>query len=646
MLEEVVIENNRHYMEFEGLDVVLFAGRDGARLLDQYNRTRVAPNEIALFLEVNDSTNYFGSVVRVLCGDEIKDMPGLPYDEIARFARSKNVEVSATSMKKFIDEGIDATKNGLMRFLMKCVSAVVKASGFVFDGIAGLFEKTIPEKIDYFRINEESWKGDSLLFVPDAVVKLLRGATAKDGDKIIRKITKPLFGIIESLCDTADECVRLIGDFFPARVYRKVKKVIGQVQDRLLAFRDYVAENSAVFFEILLSSLRVFNAMLCGLVNSIVDFVKGIFQIIGIVFRIIAEGLDIYNNILFYTAYISEIIENFIGALIAIDYPALFREMLQVPIRLYKSFREFLSKGFAVDIDLVTAAYYCGYIIGLIIQTVIEILLTGGTVTLAKIAEYLKAPFVALSNVLKAAMGAAKTVFRRVVEFISYLVGKLRKPKQLIDDFLNFVDELLNGAKKEAGITGSAEQDLLANWDRAARRSRRLGQKLFAADLKKIEEHLKKMGYEFGIIPEKGAHTIEGFFGPDGKALVFGENKQAAFVYTAGKARLILREKATVYEVFHELMHARQAKSMGLKKYYSLGGYGKTGELMKEQYVFDKIAQNMKLFTKKELEDALDYLNDDIYARWGRDPVTYKFDIEKVPSVRKEISIDAILKIK
>ncbi len=66
------------------------------------------------------------------------------------------------------------------------------------------------------------------------------------------------------------------------------------------------------------------------------------------------------------------------------------------------------------------------------------------------------------------------------------------------------------------------------------------------------------------------------------------------------------------------------------------------GEIVKERYVFDKIIENKELFTKDELEHALNYLNKETYRKNGIAPISFDFDIEKIPTVRKEISIKTI----
>ncbi len=109
--------------------------------------------------------------------------------------------------------------------------------------------------------------------------------------------------------------------------------------------------------------------------------------------------------------------------------------------------------------------------------------------------------------------------------------------------------------------------------------------------------------------------------------------------------KIVLREEATVYEFFHEFMHYRHSQQLGLKQYLSLGGHGTTGELIKEQWVFDKLIENSKYLTKGEIEHAWKYLNKRVYPKFGKDPIDLPFDNNKVPEIKKDIKLHDILKI-
>lgn len=188
-----------------------------------------------------------------------------------------------------------------------------------------------------------------------------------------------------------------------------------------------------------------------------------------------------------------------------------------------------------------------------------------------------------------------------------------------------------------------AELDYLGN---VGRRGRRLGQKLSKSAINDLINYLKKEGLAFEIFPERGAFEIKDFIGSDGKNLIMTKITQAAFVYTNKKAKFCVREGATIYEFLHEFMHFKHSKDLGLENYHSLGGYGTSGELIKEKLVFDKMIEYKEFLTREELKSALEYLNKDIYNIRGLDPISFNFDINKIPEVRKEVDIKKLFHLK
>ena len=639
ILDEVVIENNRFFMDFDGLSVVLYAGRDGARLLDQYSRTQVGSKEIALFLEIDDSTNYFGSVMRILAGSQINSVKGLPHKEIARFAQSKGVSISARDMKDFLKEKLDGSKGGVIRFLMKCISNVAKVSTFIFDGLAEFFDKTIPDALDVFRIEDDGWNSDSYFFIPDKLIAFLDDPNKNNSKVVFNKIINPFFKIIENISGAGLKCIDLLEKFLPDKVYKKIRKVIESINAQIKDIKTYFKESIDVFLQMLSTSLKAFNAMLCGFVNSIVDFVKGIFQIIGIIFTITSEIVKISDNLLFYTEYISEIIENFIGAIVNIDYPGLFKQMLKAPVKIYNSIKKFLQNGISIDIDIVEVCYYVGYIIGLIVQTILEILFTGGTVTVAKIAEHLKAPFVAVGNIIKTAVKSAKTVFQRVLDFISFMVSKLKKPKQLIDDFIKFVDELLNGVGEKNRLDNIDNYLEEYNGASAIVRGRYRGQVIDKVSLSKISDYLKKLNVELQIGPAEGYVKVDGFVYPSGKVVVLEPDQAALFIADGIKKRIVLREKATVYEFLHELMHLRDCEIRGVMGFKSITTY------QKEKFVFEKMLYYRKFLNRREVHHAKDYIDVVCYRYGYEDLNEFGFNINTIPLKRQKININKILNL-
>jgi len=121
------------------------------------------------------------------------------------------------------------------------------------------------------------------------------------------------------------------------------------------------------------------------------------------------------------------------------------------------------------------------------------------------------------------------------------------------------------------------------------------------------------------------------------------EGAAAIFITDGKKMKIVLRQEATVYKFLHEFMYFRHSKTIGLQNYYDLGGYRTPGEVIKEKWVFDKLIEYKEYLTKDELIHVIDYLNDKPFDRHGINPINFDFDINKIPSIRKEIKIKELL---
>ncbi|PBR83026.1 sugar-binding protein, partial [Escherichia coli] len=77
-------------------------------------------------------------------------------------------------------------------------------------------------------------------------------------------------------------------------------------------------------------------------------------------------------------------------------------------------------------------------------------------------------------------------------------------------------------------------------------------------------------------------------------------NARAAFDY--GLRNIYLRKNATLYEVYHEVIHAKQFAKIGREAYEALG------RLSREEHVLNEILKSKNLFNKAEIAHAIKYV--------------------------------------
>ncbi|WP_408048495.1 zincin-like metallopeptidase toxin domain-containing protein [Tenacibaculum halocynthiae] len=235
-----------------------------------------------------------------------------------------------------------------------------------------------------------------------------------------------------------------------------------------------------------------------------------------------------------------------------------------------------------------------------------------------------------------------------------FLKGKLQKTaKEIVENskFTMSLDDLVKKGEIDEiekrkifdEMHGFSQSSFLK---KVSGRGRRLGQKLTKSDFRKIKKFLKNHKVELEIHPKESSNIIEGFFLQNGKKAKMPTNAAAIFITDGEKMKIVLREQATVYEFFHEFMHYRHSQDIGLKEFLKLGGRDTYGEFIKEHWVYNILLKHKEYLTKSELKHALEYINETVRYKFGKEPLDFEFDIEKIPDIRKEIKVGEIFKIK
>ncbi len=236
----------------------------------------------------------------------------------------------------------------------------------------------------------------------------------------------PYGGYVNVEVDLVPDSIEL----FLFNKYLQVKKVIDAVFEKLEGFD---------FTDLIKKGITTANAFLCGVWNGLVDAISGIFVLLEMVFKAAAAMNDFRQNFSTEFPILLEYIDNFTEALSSID----FKE-------LYTHLKTKLSDASIGSISLETIAYFSGAFIGFVISLVIEIvvgiLFTGGTLSVAAVIEKLAAIFSGLlragAKVLKKTFDFSKKLvvntFKGFKKLLQGMITLLRKGtagfKVMIDD--------------------------------------------------------------------------------------------------------------------------------------------------------------------------------------------------------------------
>ena len=621
--------------------------------------------------EVTGKSNLFGTSCRVLMGKKTaKFIQGIIESKASFFLN--DVLFDFYNLSKFVEEIVEQENKKNPNLQSKINATIVEAAILIeyhkvkeknffeeiIEGLTtGLRDKLVElifdasDELESFKFTSANYEPSNPNFSPVIPIKITK--------KILEGGLKKLIEAGDSFGNFIIAIADLLGTVFP------VFKIISEQLELLFKLLRQFADKIIKAIE---KGLLWANAFLCGLCNGFISLLQSVLVLAGFVFKIQPIGTGVPTSPAKLAAKLSEYqiwaefaedtVEAFIdsipkilnGIVNSIEYVVTHLE------EVFSKISDFVGKGIDIAQKGVKKAfnslanktqYWWAFIAGaFIFEVIVEIillLLTGGTAAVAK----------EVARISRAIKKTGKTVAKAAAKTVDVATTALRAIKKLFDEmfeainngrFIEWVkgklDELL-GIKR----TKPAKQDLLERWDGVAisgRDRNLLGQLLLKEDLIKIENKLKQLGCEFDIFPSKGEFDVgEDFVDKLGNHLKLPELK-IGFFYTDKKMKMALREGATVYDFFHEFMHLQHSKKLGLKKYNKLGGAGTPGGLIKEINVFDKVIENKELFTRDEISHALRYINKELFL-WGKNPVTLKFDLNKIPKVRKEVNIETIL---
>jgi len=204
---------------------------------------------------------------------------------------------------------------------------------------------------------------------------------------------------------------------------------------------------------IIYKSHQIANAFLCGIYNSLIDIVAGIFSIIGFIFKAVAAMDKVNDRKVEYGEMFLELMEDLMEGIIKFDYADFFKQCFTLQIRTVIRLVKWVDTKVS-QLTLEKAAYYYGYIIGIIIDLVVETLLTGGAAAVAKLARTVESFILNPLEKISKAITQAGNFMTRIMEFISMILREFKKGakeifaklEKILDEVFGFGDEVADHA--------------------------------------------------------------------------------------------------------------------------------------------------------------------------------------------------------
>lgn len=409
--------NDAYEKEFDKYlaDIRLFISYDGAFLLENYNKTKVAKDEIALFLEVPKDDVFSDNILLIKAGENT-----VQYTENVLKHKWINEKYTLTEDEiKVLLESVSTGKS----LWDKVVAIVNKIENYVADSITEIGITVFNDIADFFgdtiRLDEKRWNSGHQEYSI--------GQIEKDLIKFLNEKNKEIDSFLQGKNYIPDWAQNII---------RSPQKVITGIIEAIEEYKDDV-ENLWAF--------------ICGLWNGLMDLISGIFELLKLLFQGIKAHHQYKKNEGYYKSLALEYLDNALKAMINLDWKVVLQEGLISYIKLQQYIylelpKELWNKAQALNNTEIN--YYEGYII----LNILEFLLP--PLKLAKLAKAGKLEKVIthfediVSKITKAGKQVAKKAdevaeifFRIVDDFIKIL-------KKGTEDVCKFIDEIYQAIKK------------------------------------------------------------------------------------------------------------------------------------------------------------------------------------------------------
>jgi len=448
------------------LSVILFITKDGVKLERTYQKIdRFPPNEIVLFVEKDDAYNIFGSVIRVNSGSNINENTKIPYHDISKLSKTFEIGVRRKDIKEVLETHVSNKENFFYLIrdgFLKGVSITRIPVNFALKEVADAMDTVSKEIQGNLKIESKYWQAydkegnEAAAYTPllpdfDAFIQTQDSNGNENHDQLLDVVYKRLDLLEKEMLSGIDKIPLEI-----IREYIKSKTTIFfKIVDEARGFISVLAKK----IENMAKDTFIFlNAFVVGLLNSLVDVIKGIFDLIGLICKIVvgmnkAQEQGAKTPASMFSLFV-ELFENALEST--------FKLFAVKNIKAFFGFMTGLFVKFFIappTISLDKLGYGIGYLIGFIIEEVVFAILTGGAKT---VAEALKQAAKIYSSLLKGTYKAVKKTIQFSIEGILTMIKaiqeKLKRFPQLLDDLGKWLDEVLASVKAKAAVSNRFQQ--------------------------------------------------------------------------------------------------------------------------------------------------------------------------------------------
>lgn len=595
--------------------VILFSSTEATKLKECFDVCKPKGKEILMFLEDNKEDTASATYGSIRISDELvtffknKDKQYKGYNFLAfdlkdnanlhAYIKQTIPNLTSEQIESLMSKGfIEDNRLGLIADFFKLANFLSASIDKLFPGMnlitsdaarigASLLLGKAVEKIEEYRLPDNTWQPNP--------PKNEQGETDKNykyeplisvgddkGTINIKQVNQILTKKLDVLSENVKNILKISSSFdgntepksffeFFYLKYLQAYKIGKGIIAQLGELSD---------LQILKYGVRAYNALLCGVWNALVDAVSSLFGLVKMIFDGITLGKDFAKNV---ETFLPTILEQFDEALQAIEKMS-FSEMAKYVFDKLKESN--------LTFDPIACSYFVGYAYGFIISLVIEVIVgiiaSGGTLSIAAIVNGVIESVV---GIFRLGYNATKGAVKAIRTFAKFVVKS-------IEDLISSFHELLRLLKGEKGSFKKIIDEVFE-----------------ASDIKKIGEFGGKVLSEVEI--ENWAKLVKKKFGTNLQKVDSFDEPNVLAQFDPNTNTIKYMDDVTEYLMAHESFHAEEMYKIGFDNFVKdcplVGVKQKdyTPEnwirlYKREKYVYDKIIENKKILkiNDDELEHA------------------------------------------
>ncbi|CAL2080313.1 hypothetical protein [Tenacibaculum sp. 190524A02b] len=449
-------------VEYDAFPTV-FISEDGARLEHAYQKiNQVNNHEVAVFIERNSGTNAFGTVFRLKVGKNIKTLPETDRIRISEIARAYGVNIKSAELSNMIQQELKNSNSWFYLLLLQGAQGSGKVIRWSTDITLSTLKEgvnTVSKELEQLKLGAEYWKtltddGKENPKFKSLLPKLTKNAIINT-ETFVKNTYKTYFQPLENKVSYLEKLFKqhaFLGKIIPFNT-DKIVSLLQSIPELLQSFFTKV-QNSLISF------YNFINGLLVGLINSIIEFIKSVFDILALLIGILngsIQSTKFFENPTSYLSLFVESIENTIDSVYNAFTKENFKKLLDFLSNLPKQAGMLLTSitnkiGNTVT-DPGAIGYYLGFLVGFIASEVVTFFATGGT---GNIAKALKAVLQSYKSLVKT---TAKTVQKTITFSMNTFVSLVKKilefsknvPKHL-DTLKAWIDEFIESLAKATRV--------------------------------------------------------------------------------------------------------------------------------------------------------------------------------------------------